>query len=123
MYFVLLTVHCYVDTVSTLSSTWFVHRSVNISAAWAVDREFVHILGPSGTFRISCGMILNSFCSLGCALGAPGVLRGASEARDEFSKFVWESELSTSAYSDNIWPTGKISKKSGQKHMCFSVES
>ena len=84
---------------------------MNISAAWAVDREFVHILGPSGTFRISCGMMLNSFCSLGCALGAPGVLRGASEARDEFSKFVWESELSTSAYSDNIWPTGKISKK------------
>ena len=49
----------------------------NIWAAWAVDREFVHILGPSGEVskvQISVGMILNSFGSPGCALGSPGAL-------------------------------------------------
>ena len=60
-------------------------------------------------------MILNSFSSLGCALGSPGVLRGASKAREEFSKFPCESELSTSAYSDDIWPTGKLSKNKKKK--------
>ena len=76
------------------------------------------------------GFILKGFCSpLDVFLSyyyyflflAP--LWGGSEARHEFSKFLWGDELSTTAYSDNIWPTGKILKKNGPKHMCFSVES
>ena len=95
---------------------------MNISAAWAVDREFVHILGSSGEVSNLLWHDFELFLLSGVCSGLSRST-STSEARDEFSKFVWESELSTSAYSDNIWPTGKISKKCGQKHMCFSVKS
>ena len=37
----------------------------NITAAWAVDREFVHIVGPWGVFGVplaAFGMTLGSLC-------------------------------------------------------------
>ena len=103
--------------------------SANITyRLWAVDREFVHILGLSGEFSNSFWhdfelFWLSGVCS-GLSTESPGALSGGSEARDEFSKFLWGGELSTNAYSDNIWPTGKIFKKKKrcEKHLFFCRE-
>ena len=46
-------------------------------------------------------------------------LQEHTEVREEFSKFLWGIELSSSAYSDKIWPTGKILKKTVLQNYVF----
>ena len=53
----------------------------------------------------------------------PGSLLGWTWVRRRLGWLRGGSELSSTAYSDKIWPAARICKKSCSKHMCFSVES
>ena len=49
----------------------------NIKAAWAVDREFVYIVGPVVLPLVAFGLTLDSFWSFGCPLAPFGVPLGS----------------------------------------------
>ena len=65
----------------------------------------------------------SAFGCLGSSLGSPGALwAGFGSGRNSVDFCGWP-KLSSTAYSDKIWPTGKNLEKSVPEHMCFSIES